>query len=80
MNTMRTTCNCQHCAEYADRNGYAFPLAADVNTLMAGALGITEKNATRGKRWHEVVATAYDPMIRETVRRGTNTNGPWAVC
>ena len=83
MDTIRVTCNCEHCEAHAANIGATFPLAADVNVKMATACGITAKNATRKAKTHGLVATAFDKQVRELQRRKADATvvkfGPWAV-
>jgi hypothetical protein len=58
MDTTRVACNCEHCAEYAQRKSLPFPLAADVDSRWMDFLA-----AKASKKNHRAVASAYDASI-----------------
>lgn len=78
--SIRVTCDCDVCKVNAERISASFPLAADVNPMMAAALKITARNANKSSKVHGLVYMAHDPSL--TRRDGTRVNaqhGPWAV-
>ena len=82
MDTIRVTCNCEYCAEYAERTGRTFPLAADVNAKMAAGCKITERNANKASKTHGLVHAAYDTslVMSDGTREPMSAKfGPWAV-
>ncbi|QCB93323.1 hypothetical protein [Cellulomonas shaoxiangyii] len=53
--TQTIECTCKHCAAFAERKGLAFPLRAEVNEKMAGAI------ATNARGRHSLVQKAHQP-------------------
>jgi len=55
--TMTIECACEHCRQYADREGLTLPLRAEVNVKMVEAICGTAKGR------HAMVQKAHQPLF-----------------
>ena len=74
---IRVTCDCSICETNAKHVGASFPLAAEVNAVMATNVGITDRNANKASKTHGLVHTAHDPSLAGAAMLAQF--GPWAV-